>query len=90
MEKPKQLWLVFDFTGHIYCIKLFTWSLPAAVFILLGSGCCFWDIGGLIWDFFGISNLMRWKKIDLKKKKKGGGIKAKQRAFFFICSKKPR
>lgn len=64
-KKQSNYGLGFVFTGHLYCIKLSVWSLPPAMFILLGAGCCLWDVAHLIWGFLGISNIMCYKKIAL-------------------------
>lgn len=56
-KKQNDYGLGFVFSGHLHCFKLFVLSLPAAVFILLGAGCCLWDVAGLIWGFLEISNL---------------------------------
>lgn len=50
--------LGFVFNEHLHCIESFAWSLPAAMFILLGAYCCFWGISSL-WCAV-IFNCMRW------------------------------
>lgn len=45
-KKKSDLGLVFN--GHLYCVELFAWSPPAALFVRLGACYCLWDIACLI------------------------------------------
>lgn len=50
--------LGFVFNERLHCIESFAWSLPAAMFVLLGACCCFWGISSL-WCAV-IFNCMHW------------------------------